>query len=197
MEFTPEQQAHIDKLLLEQSKGLFTEDELNKRVTSEVDRRVESGIQKGLETNRSKWETEFQERAKLTAEELAQKEIQEQLDKINQREAEILKRSNSIDARDMFIGAEIPKDQYEKFMDLLVTDDTDKTIENVSNFIATFNTTKNEIESKLKKEFSQVPPPTLGGGSDGMTKEQFGELTYMERIELKSSNLDLYDKLKD
>lgn len=45
------------------------------RVTSETDRRVESGIQKGLETSKLKWETEYSERAKLSADELAKKNM--------------------------------------------------------------------------------------------------------------------------
>lgn len=196
MEFTPEQQSHIDNLLADKTKGLFTEEDLTRRVTSEVDRRVETGIQKGLETHRSKWEQDFQEKAQLTAEELAQKELQLKMEELASRESEILKRSNSIDARDMLSGAGIPKEQYDKFMDLLISDDTESTLGNVQNFIDTFNTTKSEIEAKLKKELSNIPPPQTGGSNSGViSKDDFNNMPYLKKMELKEENPDLFSKL--
>ena len=195
MEFTTEQQAFIDNLLAEKTKGLYGEDELQRRVTAEVDRRVESGIQKGLETHKSKWERDFQDRAKLSAEEIAQKELDEQLGLLSKREAEISKRSNLIDARDMLTSANIPKEQYEKFMDLLITDDTEGTLTNVNNFIDSFNATKIEIESKLKKEMSKVPAPSAGFGDVGVSKDKFTEMSYSELVKLKQDNEELYNQL--
>lgn len=195
MEFTKEQQDHIDKLIEEKTKGLYDEEELNRRVTAEVDRRVESGIQKGLETHRSKWEQEFKQNAQLTAEELAEKKLQEKLDSITEREKEIQKRSNLIDAKDMLTGADIPKEQYSKFMDLLITDDEEGTKTNVTNFIETFNSTKHEIEAKLKDEMSKIPAPKGGTNSDGISKEDFKSMSYLEKVELKRTNENLYNKL--
>lgn len=195
MEFTPEQQAHIDSLLAENTKGLYSEDELNRRVTAEVDRRVESGIQKGLETHKSKWENEFREKAQLTAEELAQKELEERLNELSTREKEILKKSNTIDARDMLTNAQISKEHYEKFMNLLVSDDSESTVSNVQNFIDTFNTTKSEIESRLKKELSNVPAPQTNPSGDGVIgKEDFIKMSYSQKMEFKESNPDLFNK---
>lgn len=159
MEFTTEQQAYIDNLLAEQTKNLYTEEDLNRKITSEVDRRVESGIQKGLETKRLKWEEEYEKKAQLSAEELAKLKVQEQIDVINQREAEINIRSNKIDAREMFAEASIPEDDYSKFMDLLITDDVERTQSNVKNFIESFKTTRENIEKSVKNELSKVPAP--------------------------------------
>lgn len=163
MEFTEEQQAHIDSLIEkateEATDGLYTEDELNKKITAEVDRRVESGIQKGLETKKAKWEQEFERKAQMSAEELAKLTVDEQMEKIAEREAEINTRSNRIDAREMFAEANIPEDDYSKFMDLLVTDDVDTTHSNVSNFIESFNTTRDNIEKSVKNELSKIPSP--------------------------------------
>ena len=192
MEFTPEQQAHIDSLISEKTKGLFSEEELNRRVTSEVDRRVESGIQKGLETQRSKWEKEFTEQAQMTAEELAQKQLQEQMSQIKTREQEISKRANLIDAKDLLVNANIPKTHYDKFINLLVSDSSETTIENVNNFIETFNETKVELESELKKQYANVTPPTGGSGGSAITKADFDKMTYLDKMKLKETNLELY-----
>ena len=79
MEYTQEE---LDKLvadkIAEATKGMYTEDDLQRKVTAEVDRRVESGIQKGLETQKKKWQEEFEKSATMTAEELAKKKLEEQ-----------------------------------------------------------------------------------------------------------------------
>lgn len=196
MEFTPEQEEYIENLVNDRTKDLFTEDELNRRVTSEVDRRVESGIQKGLETHKAKWEEEYQNKAKLTAEELAQQEYNQKLEELSDKERELSKRANTIEAMDMLSGAEIPKDRYEGMLELLVSDDIDKTTNNVTNYIDSFNETKKEIESRLKKELSNIPPPSVGDNPEGgITKKQFSKMSYGERLELKQKDEDLYNKL--
>lgn len=197
MEFTPEQQSHIDNLLAQSKTGLYTEEDLTKRVTSEVDRRVESGIQKGLDTHKSKWETEFSERAKLTAEELAQKELQTQLGELTARELAVKKKANTLDAKDMLSSASIPKSQYEKFIDLLISDDETVTKSNVENFINTFNETKVAIEADIKKQYSQVTPPSGGNADNPVTKETFNQLGYADKLKLKANNPELFKQFMD
>lgn len=197
MEFTPEQQSHIDNLLAQSKSGLYTEEDLTKRVTSEVDRRVESGIQKGLDTHKSKWETEFSERAKLTAEELAQKELQAQLGELTARELAVKKKANTLDAKDMLSSASIPKSQYEKFIGLLISDDETVTKSNVENFINTFNETKVAIEADIKKQYSQVTPPSGGNADNPVTKETFNQLGYADKLKLKASNPELFKQFMD
>lgn len=189
-------QEQLDKIvadkLAEAKTGLYTEDEINKRVMSEVDRRVESGIQKGLETQKQKWERELSERAKLSAEELARKDFDEQLKTVTAKEREIQKKSNTLDAKDMLAEAQIPKAQYDKIIGMLVSDDADTTKANVQNFIDMFNNTKVEIETKVKSEFTQIPPPKTNAKSGVTTKDDFIKMTYADKLKLKTSNPDLY-----
>lgn len=177
MEFTQEQMVEIEKIVEERTKGLYTEDELNRKVTSEVDRRVESGIRKGVETEKSKWEEEFKKKATLSAEELAKLKFEEELDKIRIKESEINRRTNTLNARELFTKAEIPEENYSKFMDLLITDDEESTTKNVSDFIEVFNTTKENITQNIKKELSNVPAPKGDGG----------------QTHTKSNNMDFVD----
>jgi DNA primase catalytic subunit len=189
MEYTQEQ---IDQMIAEATKGLFTQEELEKRVTSEVDRRVESGIKKGLETHKKKWEQEFSERAKLSAEELAKKDLEEKLKSFAEREREISRKANQLEAKSMLSEADIPKSHYENFIGILVTDDAEATKSNVQNFINMFNATKNDIETKVKSEYANVKKPKTGNGNGTITKEEFNKMGYADKIKFKQENPELY-----
>ena len=189
-------QEQIDQMIAEKvaeaRAGLFTEDELSKRVTSEVDRRVESGIQKGLETQRKKWEQDFSERAKLTAEELAKKDFEEKMQGLSQKEKEIQRKANLTEAKDLLADAQIPKSHYDKFIGILVSDDPESTKANIQNFIDVFNTTKTEIENKVKAEYSKIPQPSAGPGDEPVTQAKFNAMSYSQKLEFKAKHPDLY-----
>jgi len=193
-EFTQEQlDTLISEKVAEVRKGLYSEEDLQKKVTSEVDRRVETGIQKGLDTYKSKWEVEFQEKAKLSAEELAKKEIDEQLKIVSVKEAEINTRANKLEAKELLSEANIPKAHYEKFISMLVTSDSEQTKSNVSNFIEMFNSTRTEIETKVKSEFSVIPQPNGTPPKQGVVdKAKFDKMTYSERLKLKTEDPEKY-----
>lgn len=192
-ELTQEQlDALIAEKINEAKKGLFTEEDLTKKVTAEVDRRVESGIQKGLETQKKKWEEDLASKAKMTAEEIAQKQFEEKLKEVSAKEAEIKRKANLIDAKDMLSEASIPKAQYEKLIDILVSDDSDSTKSRVQNFIDVFNNTKLEIETQVKSTLSNVTSPTQGNGDKVITKSDFIKMPYGEKLKLKQTNPELY-----
>lgn len=191
MEYTQEQ---VDKMVAEAvskaKEGLYTKEDFDRKLTAEVDRRVETGIQKGLDTYKSKWEQEFQKKASMTAEELAQQKLQEEMKNIKSKESEITKRANLLDARDMLSG-KVPKDYYDKFLNVLVTEDGDTTKQNVENFIDMFNSAKSDIEKNLKKEFTNVTPPGEGGDKV-VSKKDFNTMSYMQKLEFKKNNPEQY-----
>lgn len=192
-EYTQEQlEQLIAEKVAEARTGLFTEEDLNRKVTAEVDRRVESGIQKGLETQRQKWEQEFTEKAKMSAEERAKAEFEEQLKLVTSKEQEIKRRANQLEAKSMLADADVPKSHYEKFIAMLVSDDEELTKSNVQNFIDMFNSTKSEIETKVKSEFSKVPPPNTGAGNEGVTKADFDKMGYADKMKFKMTNPEQY-----
>lgn len=194
MEYTQEQvDEMIASRIAEVTKGLYSEADLQSKVTAEVDRRVESGIQNGVAKQKAKWEAEFAEKAKLSAEELAHREIESKLNDLSAKEKEIARKSNLINAKDALTNANVPKEHYDKFIDLLVSDADDVTTENVTKFISMFNETSQSIENKIKEKFSIVTPPNSGSGGE-MTSEKFAKLSYSEALELKKSNPELYNK---
>lgn len=191
-EFTQEQiDAMIQEKVLEAKKGFFTEEDLQRKVTAEVDRRVESGIQKGVETQKQKWEREYSERAKLSAEELAKKEYEEKVSAISQKEIEIRKRANKLEARELLSQASIPKSQQDSFLEILISEDEVTTKANVENFINMFNSTKLEIETNVKSQMSNIPPPK-SGVDKGTSKQDFDKMTYPQKLEVKNKYPELY-----
>jgi len=189
-------QEQIDKLvadkIAEATKGLLTEEEVTRRVTAEADRRVESGIQKGLETKKQIWEREYAERLQLSAEELAQKEYSEKLQSVTAKEKEIQKKANKLEAKDMLSEASIPKAQYEKLLGMLVSDDDATTKANVQGFIDMYNSTKVELETSIKSQFANIPPPHTGGKDDVVTQDSFRKMGYADKLAFKQANPELY-----
>jgi len=197
MEFTKEQQEHVDKLIEDAvklaTKTMYTEQEFERRLTAEVDRRVESGIQKGIETQKSKWQKEYEETAKLTAEELAKRELESKMSELTSKEKDILRRANKLEALEKLNGAGVPKTAYEKLLDKLIDEDLESTNANIDSFIGVFNETKTSLETEIKKQFSNITPPITGtGGTDEITKEQFVKMGYQQKLELKQTNPELY-----
>ena len=192
MEYTQEQ---IDKMLLDAgtaaSKGLFTQKEMD----TEADRRVESGIQKGLGTAKDKWLEDFKKEQNLTADELAATKLKEKMDDLNGRESELSKRSNLLDAKDKLTEAKVPAKAYGEFINSMVVADAEMTTANVQNFINMYAGTLADIEVKVKAELSHVTPPPNDQNNDGpMTADKFKALGYAEKVAFKASNRAEYDK---
>lgn len=193
MDYTQEQfDAAIVEAKAVAIKGLYTEDDLNSKVTSEVDRRVESGIQKGIDTQKLKWQEDADKKAKMTAEEFAKEQLADQTKGLIEREKELNKKANMIKAKDALSNAKVPTAQYESMLGLLVSDDEAITDSNVENFVSMFNSTKAELETSIKSAMSSVPPPTDGKANSGVTKEDFTKLGYNAKITFKETNPELY-----
>lgn len=187
-EYTDEQ---IAQLLSDAKKGMLTQEEHQRELQREVDRRVESGIQKGLETHAEKIRREAEEKATMTAEERAKKEISEKEKTLIAREKEILKKTNELEAQNMLISANIPKEQYSKLLGVFVNEDSEVTKTNVQNFIEVFNATKTDVETKVRSEFSKLPPPSSGGNTT-LSKSDFDKMSYVQKVELKTKQPELY-----
>ena len=188
MEYTQEQ---IDTMLAEAKKGLLTEEELTRRVTSEVDRRVETGIQKGIDTNKTKWEEEFLRKQTMTAEEIAAKTVKDAQDILSAKEKEINRKANLTDARELLATAGVPKAQYDKVVNILISEDSEATKVNVQNFIDTFSAMKTEIETQIKSDISKIPPPNQNINKP-TTKTDFDKLGFADKVAFKQTHPDLY-----
>lgn len=176
----------------------YTQEELDLMLQKEGDRRVSSAQKKWeddmirrLELEKDKWKQDEQEKATLTATELAEKKLKEEMDKIKGRETELLKRENHIKAVEMFSQADVPRDSYEKLLPTFITGDFETTKTNVELFIDVFNTTRTGLETKLKTELSKVPSPEIGARAGA---KKFKDMTVEERMDLKEKNPDAFYK---
>lgn len=198
MEYTQEQiDAMLAKAKVEATDGLFTKEDLEKQVQKEADRRVESGIQKGLDTYRAKWEKDALDKANLTAQEIADKQLQDKIKALETREYDANVRDNNITAKTMLSKAGIPESYYGKLIGNLVNADAEITGSNVNNLIEIYTATKTQIEADIKSQLSNVRP--AGGGNDPhsgeMTKEKFNKLSYSAISKLKNEQPTVYEQM--
>ena len=176
----------------------YTEEELKQQLQIEGDRRVTSAQNKWknelndiISREKSKWEQE----SKMTADELVKKQIEEQSKLLADREREIQLKSNLLGAREKLAQSGIPKEEYEKMIDILVTNDSDKTSENINQFIEVLSSTKSSLENSIRNEFSKIPTPQSLSNTSDITKADFMKMSYGERIKLKEENPELFSTL--
>lgn len=172
----------------------FTQEDVDKLLQTEGDRRVTSALNKWREDlptiisgEKEKWINE----SKMSAEEIAQKEVAERMKELEERENQIKFQGNMLGAKEKLTTAGIPQTEYEKMLGILVTHDDTKTVENIDNFISVYTSTKTNLENDIRTQFSKIPKPQTGGQSE-MTKSEFMKLPYADKIKLKQDNPELY-----
>ncbi|MDN6626901.1 MAG: DUF4355 domain-containing protein [Pisciglobus halotolerans] len=96
------------------------------------------------------------------------------------KEASKMLADNSIHANDELLG-------------FIVKDTAEDTQTAVNAFVEVYN---KSVEDGVKKALSGKAQAVNSTGNSGITKEQFDNLEYHERVKLKREKPDLYDKLK-
>jgi len=187
--FTKEELTEaIDNAVQKATKGMYSEEDFQQKLQSEVDRRVQSGIEKGVNTQLEKWKQEQE----LTAEELAQKKIEERQSELDNISKKLSQKENRLKAINQFSEAGIGKDDYDGMLDLLIDSDPEVTSTKVSTYIDKITSAKSRLEQSLKEKYSKVPSPTSNSGEEGLTKDKFNKMSYSEKIELKNNQPDVY-----
>lgn len=172
----------------------LTPEELQSKIDSETDKR----IAKALETHRKKWEEEFKqklEEEKREAERLAKlSERERKEEELRKREEELQERLRQLELKELKADAIADlnnKGLPAEFADFLLADNAEKTLENINNFKQAFDKAVNEaVKEKLRQD-----TPKASGGTSGFTNKKLSEMSYLERLELKQNNPELYKKL--
>lgn len=172
----------------------LTPEELQKKIESESDRKLE----KALKTAREKWEKEFQEKLeqeKKEAERLAKlSEKERKEEELAKREQELQERLRQLELKEL--KAEAVADLNKKglpaeFADFLLAENAEKTLENINNFKKAFDEAVNKaVKDKLRQE-----TPKAGDSNVELSKERFRNMSYLEKVELKRNNPELYNQL--
>lgn len=181
----------------------YTEEQIRDMLQREADRRVTEALKtakekaeaekaEAIKAERERVEKETLEKATLSAEELAKKQLEVKLQEVATKEAEIAKKHNLLLAKEKLAEAGVPKTGYENLLGIMVNDNEEATLGNVTQFINAFSTTKTELETSIRSELSKVPPPSGGGSGADITKEKFATMSYKDKMDLKNTNPELF-----
>ena len=174
----------------------FTQAEVDRRVRQASDTARENAIKDMREQIRAELEAE----AKMSAEELAKKQLEKERQEIEAERKANARDKSTLAAERKFVSAsfDIDKPEIRTLINNLVTDNIDTTAKNVDDFLNIYNTALQEGIQKQKEELlKNAVPPTTGG----TVEKAFAQMTSAERAELKQKNPDLFkaelEKLKN
>ena len=164
----------------------FTQDEVNEMISKRL-QRERKDIEAKIEAERKQAE----ELAKLSEQEKASKLLElkekELNDKIRAFENERLLNETS----KQLASKNLPI----QFAEMLKGNDAEKTFENIQLFEAKFNEAVEKVVSERLR--GNVPKTTTSLNSPSITKEQFRNMSYMEKMNLYNENKDLFNQLNN
>ncbi|AVO22582.1 DUF4355 domain-containing protein [Aeribacillus composti] len=154
----------------------LTPEELQRKIDSEADRRLD----KVLKKKQQEWEEKFRERLeqeKKEAERLAKlSERERKEEELRKREEELQERLRQLELKELKADAIADlnnKGLPAEFADFLLADNAEKTLENINNFKHAFDKAVNEA---VKEKLRQDTPPAGGGqisNKNPFSKEHF------------------------
>lgn len=129
-------------------------------------------------------------KAKMSDEELKAKEAKEAFEKLTEERDALLREKNISTHKANFLAQGYSEDLADKSAEALVNGDFDTVFKYLGQY-------RSEMEKKFKAEnIDNMPKPTGGnGGNPAITKEQFDNMTYLEKAKLYQDNKELYEEL--
>ncbi len=162
---------------------------------AEFDRRMQKGIETALEKQRSKYEalmndklSEAEKLAKMTKEEKAEYQSRKREKELADREALITRRELMAEAKNTLAEKKMPV----KLAELLVYTDADACKKSME---ALETAWQEAVESGVQDRLKGGEPMKKAQTNQAVTKEQFAKMGYMERLDLKTKNPELYRQL--
>ncbi len=146
----------------------LTQEELNKKIESETDKRVEQALQ----THREKWQKEEKKKiekaradaerlAKLSQEEREKEQLKQKEEEYNQKERDLHQREMKLAAIDILAEEKLPV----TFADQLIGDSVDDTYDRITKFKKAWNdAVEDEVKDRLKGQIpdtGEKQPPKL------------------------------------
>lgn len=114
------------------------------------------------------------------------------IEEADKRAAEFTLKSNTLDAREIFLQAGLGEDDYTDLLSQVVTTDSDQTKANAQAIVAVLNKQKKSVEEATRDAVLKSNP-TLNGaaGENTLTKDQFSKMSYTEMLQAKQDNPEL------
>lgn len=168
-------------------KRTYTEEEVQKLLQQEGDRRVSQALKK------QKKEMEFQmaEAEKLHSMDENQRkeyEYNQRLQQLEQKEKDFALAQNKLEATKIMAGRNLPID----FVDYIVAEDAETMMDNINRFERAF---KSAVSDAVSKKISTPGLQSSTVKQTGMTKEDFRKLNISQQSELYRTNPELYKQL--
>lgn len=166
----------------------YTQEEVDKLIQAESDRRVSAALQRKERELKNKM-TEAERLAKMSEEDQLRYKLEQKEKEIAAKEAEFAQKENKITA--MKVLSEKGLDA--SLVDYVVDTDADTMFERINTLEKTI---KRMVDAQVKQRLGgSVSPKTGSVVNTQMTKEEFGKLGYKERMELYNTDRELYNKL--
>ncbi|RWZ59885.1 DUF4355 domain-containing protein [Halobacillus fulvus] len=163
----------------EETKFELTEEELQKKIESESDRKMAKALEKQKKEMRAELEKELKEQkaeaerlAKLSAKEREEAEFKKRQDALEKREQELAQKELKAQAVTELQDKQLPS----AFAEFLIAENGDKTFENINAFKEAFDTAVNDA---VKEKLRQDPPE--GGQSFKQRSESNKSLAEMAK----------------
>jgi hypothetical protein len=143
-----------ENITVEPEVKTYTQEELDKIVQAEADRRTT----KGLETARTKWEQEYQakierekELAKLSEKERLAKELEEKEKALSMRDKELVQKVLLFEAKQDLVDKGLPA----TFAEFLIKENAETTLDNINKFREHF---QSEVEKLVDSRIKGTAP---------------------------------------
>lgn len=175
-----------EKQTTEASK-VYTQEEVDKVVQAEADRRVNQAYEKWQRESQKKM-SEAEKLAKMSESEKNNYLLSQKEQEIAAKEREIQMRENKLTVAKILAEKNLPID----LADLLV--DTDAEVMNKKiNLIETH--IQEAVAAQMKSRIAAPTPKTSVAAPTEITTDQFRKMTYPEKLALQQSNPSLFKKL--
>ena len=165
----------------------YTQEEVDKLLQQETDRRVTSALKK----QQQKFENERAEAEKLRDMDEAQKkeyEFQKRVAELEAKEKEFALTQNKLSASKVLADRGLPV----QFVDYIVAEDAETMMTNINDFEKAW---KAALADAVNARLATPAPKGSSVSQTGMTKEQFAKLTVSQQAELYKTNPELYKQM--
>lgn len=166
----------------------YTQEEVEKLIQSESDRKVSLALQRKEKELKNKM-TEAERLAKMSEEDQLRYKLEQKDKELAIKEAEFAQKENKITA--MKVLSE--KGLETSLVDYVVDADADIMFERINTLEKAI---KRMVDAQVKQRLGGSVPPKAGSVvNTQMTKAEFEKLGYKERMELYTTDRELYNKL--
>lgn len=157
----------------------YTQEEVDKLLQQEGDRRVTQALKK---------QQEAQKLASMSQEEKNEYEYNQKLSELEKREQEIAKKELVMETEKQLGEKGLPAEAAA----FIVAVDAETTKKNITSFEKMFN---RAVEAEINKRIATGSPKTGAGNNQAITAEQFKKMNLMQQAELFKTQPELYKSL--